>query len=192
MHEGQSLWGKTQYNWTIFSFLLPVTKKAVLSYGCTSCDSLGGIPPIPSYESPTDIDTYIHASHRSGRASCYMLIGCINQCDVFDFVKPLVPVISKPFKNLQVSWMNQWFSGLLFGFFRIGAFKFFWERLLWTLRTKLIAGRGLVQLELKPTQHWYLYIYSSLLQCWVMELIYMLIGCLNANNLSLSQCWVLD
>jgi hypothetical protein len=30
------------------------------------------------------------------------------------------------------------------------------------------------------------------LQCWVMELIYMLIGCLNANNLSLSQCWVLD
>jgi hypothetical protein len=43
--------------------------------------ALGGIPPIPCYESPTDIDTYIHASHRSGRGSSYMLIGCINQCD---------------------------------------------------------------------------------------------------------------
>ncbi len=178
MHEGQSLWGKTQYNWTIFSLsCCPSPKKLYCQlYGCTSRDSLRGIPPIPCYESPTDIDTYIHASHRSGRGSSYMLIGCINQCDGYlilsistassfltlsDSDKHIFRVFnnqnqitigSSHFKTLKEPpgfMKDPVIFRLLFGFFRIWAFEFFWEPLLWTFKNQTDSWQGLGAIRTK-------------------------------------------
>lgn len=75
--------GKEHGTIELFSLFLVAShpKSCTVSYMVVHpVTALGGSRPF-LVMSHTDIDTYIHASHRSGRGSSYMLIGRINQCD---------------------------------------------------------------------------------------------------------------